>query len=245
VKRMLQNRVRTRASRLRAPQIILSAAFWVLASGLSCTSQSPEAPFGNPIPRFDADLVNALATAYRLRDLGQYEALLAPEYQFYLAEPTPDGTTVWGRTEELAIHQRLFHPEQSIPPPDAASWVTSIEIQCTLRTRFEPLECLIPEGCSGPDPLHWRLTQAHIIVSMTLHNKDGSSNHTERLEVFVVIDDRTKQSGEPGKYRLYRRVDLGPNTSAGGAVLECAPATPVESRFSAATTGDGSYPPFR
>ena len=168
--------------------------------------------------RSPQEVIAALSRAYQTRDPELLASLLSPdpgaEYLFLLSAPTDIGETQWGYSEEVRIHYRMFHPEWPLPPeppihPDL--WMQSVTITLTPQQRFTERQDLYAAG--GLDSLRWRAAEARY-TTYVYFDLAGTDYKVEGEANFIVIDDRAKQLGDAGKFRLYIWEDIAPSPSA-------------------------------
>ncbi len=172
--------------------------------------QTPEPP---------SDLVAVLAQAYQTRDVELFASLLAndaaghAEFVFLFEAAHDSGEKQWGRDEEIRLHRRMFHPELPAPgepPLPANRWLDRIVIQFTPLEPFRERPDLYSEngGEDGKlDSRRWRAADARHATYMLFQGQD--TDYLSRGESnFVVVEDLTKQAGDPGKFLLYMWEDL-------------------------------------
>lgn len=171
-----------------------------------------------------AELVVELDKAYLQRDLNAYTLLLAndplnrAEFRFYLDHEI-DGELLWGYSEEVRLHRRMFRP-YDLPPEEPAVapelWPVAIMIALTQATPFTERTDLY-ESTGNPmglDPGHWKAREARYVTyvfwdmqGVIDYKVDGEAN-------FIVIEDLTKNAGESGRFLLYIWEDLAVTTVA-------------------------------
>jgi hypothetical protein len=81
-----------------------------------------------PTPPAVSRVIDALAQAYRSRDLEKFKSLLHPDFVF---SPEPVPNRPWGRAYEVRAHRRMFTPDDLAPgdfPVPASLRLQSIEI---------------------------------------------------------------------------------------------------------------------
>ena len=168
------------------------------------------------------DLIQVLASAYRLQDITAFAGMLAndpdnnAEYLFLLDPSANQGETQWGFEEETRLHQRMFDPENTLPgdpPVPTEYWLTSISITLTLSTPFTERTDLY-QSAQNPTGLpadKWKATDA-IYATDDLFDTQGRLDFqvTGRAN-FVVVEDLTKTIGDPGKFLILQWNDLGAN----------------------------------
>ena len=203
----------------RALDAVVVRDLFVLPPGTH-TARPAGLAFDVPISTPEAS-VQALANSYRRRDLDLFAALLAndpsrnAEFLFLLSEPTDVGETQWGYTEEVRLHQRMFHPEDvppGDPPVSSDLWMQGLTITLTPQEQFSERLDLYSEngGLDGKlDPALWRAMDARYstYVFFDLTGVDYKVDGDEAN--FVVIEDLSKSGGEPGRFLLYIWEDLG------------------------------------
>ncbi len=155
-------------------------------------------------------LIEALAHAYGTRDLELFISLLAHDpsanagFVFSLSEPTDLGETSWGYDEEVRIHQRMFHPQTAEPPLATDLWLDSLGVDLAMLDGFTERDDLYSAnaGLDGKlDPQRWRAVQARYTTDLFLDLK-GTDYGVEGEANFVVIEDRSKSTGNAGKFLL-------------------------------------------
>jgi hypothetical protein len=168
------------------------------------------------------DVVRSLSFAYQFRNYNLFASLLANDpdrnaaYIFQLSEPTQSGENEWGYTEEVRIHRRMFKPEETPPgetpvPPEL--WLSGVTITLTQLGPFQERTDLYSanHGADGkPDPDIWKIEDSHYSTDVFF---DTQGENSVDFQVtgeanFVVITDKTKQVGDPGKFLLYIWEDL-------------------------------------
>jgi hypothetical protein len=164
-------------------------------------------------------VVQALAIAYRERDADSFTSLLAhapernAEYLFLLSEPTDLGETGWGYTEEVRIHQRMFHPDEPPPgdsPVPADLWLQNVVITLTHTENFTERVDLYSDngGLDGKlDADIWRASDA-VYDTYALFDMEGTDYKVEGRANFIVIEDKTKSIGDAGKFLIYIWEDI-------------------------------------
>jgi hypothetical protein len=193
-----------------------------LCFGTSCIF-SPEAGEIPPSPprkiEKPSDLIDALSDAYQQRNPELFAKLLAndpenhAEYLFLLSDPTPENETQWGYTEEVRIHQRMFRPESPLPgdtpvPPEI--WLQSLTITLTPVGGFTERTDLYTTSEGGYlDPAKWRATAAKYTTYLLFELAGDTDYRVEGEASFIVIEDRTKDVGDDGKFLLLIWEDLG------------------------------------
>ena len=167
------------------------------------------------LPPGDAPgLIEGLASAYRRLDSVAFEALLAPEYRFILDEPNNDGETSWGRITEALLHRRMLDP-QDIPPGDPPLhpeyWLQDAVVTLSPLNEFaERPELYTTADPPGPlDPANWIARGATYEAFAYFQLQGEFDFQVDGRAYFTVLEDRTKQNGDPGKWLLYRWEDLG------------------------------------
>ncbi len=200
-----------------------TAAFVALALcfATSCIF-SPEAgeipPEPPPTIEVAADVIDALSRAYQQRDDKLFAKLLAndpennAEYVFLLSAPTEQNETQWGYTEEVRIHQRMFHPEAPLPgdtPVPSDLWLQSLTITLTPVGAFTERTDLYTTDGGYLDPAKWRASAAKYTTYLLFELAGEIDYRVEGEASFVVIEDRTKDIGDDGKFLLLIWEDLG------------------------------------
>ena len=151
-------------------------------------------------------------------DYAAFEVLLSPDFIFILDMPTDTGETNWGRTTENRIHQRMFDPE-NIPPGDSPLpfeyWLQSVTINLNPQTAFvERPDLYTTFDPPGPlDPTHWKAEAATYGTDVFFQLQGETDFQVTGRAYFTVLEDLTKQIGDPGKWLIYRWEDLGMTNS--------------------------------
>lgn len=166
------------------------------------------------------DVVDALVFAYQRRDPGLH-VLLAndpernSEFLFILSEPTEGGETQWGFETEARIHRRMFDPE-NVPPGETQVpldlWLESVSINLSQQASFAERTDLYSSdgGADGLlDPSIWRAFGATYSTDVFFAMAGELDYQVNGLADFVVIEDLTKNVGEPGRFLLFIWEDLG------------------------------------
>ena len=211
----------------------VQGSYFVLPPGAPARPAGPVFDVRYPLIDSPDAVVQAVARAYILRDPYLLASILAndPErnagFLFFLS-PTGTGETQWGYTEEARIHQRMFHPEDPLPgdPPVPANlWLQSIQITLTPFESFGERQDLYSEnhGADGKlDPDIWKASDA-LYSTYVLFDLAGSTDYKVEGEAnFVVVEDRTKQVGESGKFLIYIWEELAPPTKGAVAAVQSA-----------------------
>lgn len=165
----------------------------------------------NPPPtviRSAQDVIDTLEFAYQERDLEKFQSLLAPEYQFFLANPEPGSDASWDYTEEVRIHRRMFRPQDTPfgeAPVPAEYWLQGINISLSPVTPWEAATV------DGLDTDKWRATQARFSTYVYFDTQTDNDFKVEDEAVFTVIEDLTKPSGATGKFFLLWWQDVETN----------------------------------
>lgn len=168
------------------------------------------------------DVIKNLSFAYQFENYNLLASLLANDaarhaaYLFLLSDPTEQGETQWGYVEEVRIHRRMFKPEDTLPgetpvPPEL--WLSSVSINLNPLTPFQERTDLYSTngGADGKlDPAVWIARDARYGTNVFFETQgDQSPDFQVTGEAnFVVIEDKTKQIGDPGKFLLLTWEDL-------------------------------------
>jgi len=169
---------------------------------------------GRVAPPETQGLIDRLAESYRTRDLALFSGLLVDDFRFVLDQPSPvTGETEWGFSEERSLHRRMFTPVDRPPgelPVPTNLVVQNIQITLTPVTSFvERRDLYTTANPRGPlDPSHW-IARAAIYGTDVFFQLAGATDfHVRGRADFVVLEDRTRQPSDPGKFLLYRWEDL-------------------------------------
>jgi hypothetical protein len=169
--------------------------------------------------RFDSEpgLVAQFADAYRRRDTVAFDAILAhgdgAEYRFEAPGRGPDGGDVnWDAVEESRLQRRMFNPDLRIPSEPPVSWQRRLQSsQVSLQAQggwAERADLYRSEANPlGLDRSRWRAAGTTFVVDAWFKNRILQTYHVAGEIEFVVIEDRAKAAGQPGKYLLYRWID--------------------------------------
>ena len=175
-------------------------------------------------------LIRAFTAAYAMRDYDRFRSLLAhdparnADYLFFLGEPTPGGETSWGYTEEARIHQRMFEPQNTPPgdpPVPPERWLSSISINLAQLEPFQERTDLYSAGGGADgklDPAIWSALDARYGANVFFDTQgENSTDFQVTGEAnFVVIEDKSKEIGDPGKFLIYIWEDLQSPVKPGG-----------------------------
>ena len=167
-----------------------------------------------PAPDSPEKVVAALARAYQTHDPALLASLLAPEsgpeYIFLLSAPTDLGEIQWGYAEEVRIHQRMFdpqHPLEGDPPVASELWLKSLTITLTPEEPFAERTDLYTTHGGALDPAIWRAADASY-ATYVFFDLEGTDYKVEGEANFIVIENLTKNVGDPGKFLLYIWEDI-------------------------------------
>jgi hypothetical protein len=173
-----------------------------------------------PLVRDSATLIQGISDAYLNQDYSRYEGLLAIDFHFVFApSDPPKSQSLWNRETELLVHQRMFDPENippSDPPLDSMYWLQSVSINLTPEEAFAERQDLYTtsEPPGTLDPTRWKAEGAHYTTNVFFQLQGDVDYQISGRAYFVVLEDRTKLAGEPGKFVLYEWQDLvRPNES--------------------------------
>ena len=204
-----EQQVQSRSLRAHIRRSFLAATI-VAMSLVACEDPITPPPAEDPPIDSAEALIEALARAYRTRDVDLFASLLAHEptanadFLFILSEPTDLGDTQWGYDEEVRIHQRMFHPETAQPPVSPDLWVQSISIALTKQESFAVREDLysVNHGEDGKlDTDRWHVMDARY-STYVLWDLAGTDYKVEGEANFVVIEDLAKPAGSDGKFLI-------------------------------------------
>jgi len=209
-------------SRLRSSLTPAILAVAVLGAALSGCIFNPDPPpvikgnVGYTPAKSEAELIGQLKTAYQKKDFDTFKRLFHPDYQFFLNEVQPDGTTHWGLTEELRIHRRMFRPEEVAPPePEVPRefWLVSVDIALTERAAFTAADDSyyfnIDTNPTGFHREDFTVTQTDYVASLFFQTQGETQFRVEGRASFVVVNDLSKAIGDDGKFLIFRWEDLG------------------------------------
>jgi len=208
----------------------LKARVWLPIAGigvlLAACADETQPPGCDPCPPppdtlSPGDLVHGLAIAYQTRNYELFASLLAhdpdrnADYLYLQADSTGLGqTALWGYGEEVRIHRRMFRPEDPLPgeaPVHADLWLSSITVHLTPKTSWEERTDLYSadRGADGKlDPAVWKAVEAAYSADLLLDTQSEVDYQIRATEIFVVIEDLTRQMGAPGKFLLLSWTDL-------------------------------------
>lgn len=208
-------------SRLRSSLTPVILAVAVAGTALSGCIFNPDKPNNQQVQptytpaKSEAELIGQLKTAYQKRDFDTFKRLFHPDYQFFLNETQPDGTTHWGLTEELRIHRRMFNPQEVTPPETPVPqdlWLVSVDIQLTPRTNFADAPNFYYNADTNPTGFHpenFAVTQTDYVASVFFQTQGETQYRVDGAANFVVVNDLAKAVGEDGKFLIWRWEDLG------------------------------------
>ena len=166
-------------------------------------------------------LISNLEAAYQRRDYDKFKTLFSnpltpipaqPQYQFILSDPTALETS-WGYAEEMRIHRRMFRPQDPLPgktPVEPALWLQSVDIHLTLQTEFVERADLYrsPSNPEGLDSDRWRASEGVYETSVFFQLLGDTDYIVNGHANYVVIEDKSKSTGDDGKWLIYRWEDL-------------------------------------
>jgi hypothetical protein len=186
-----------------------------IAALAGCGSGVMPPPPPDPITT-PSEAIEALAAAYRAKDVQALAALLHADYRYFLYQPDPStGWTEWDRTVELRIARRMFEPE-NIPPGDpalpGAGWLQSVTIALAPQSVFTERHDLYTNATPpGPlDPTRWIATEARYHADIFIATQGETDYQLIGDTRFVVVEDRSKDVGEFNKFTIYHWADLEP-----------------------------------
>ena len=159
-------------------------------------------------PHIEVPIMAPLLLAYRYGDLGLLASFLAhdPDRNAEYIHASCD--TTWGYDEEIRRHRQLFHPEDTLPgeppvPPEL--WINSLSLNLVQLEPFQERQDLYSAngGADGKlDPAIWMAWDARYDVDLFVETVVGPDYQITSEVNFVVIEDRTKRTGERGKFLL-------------------------------------------
>lgn len=194
---------------IRFATIAICLATTLFTSCIFSPTQKKGDPPAGP-PAKPEDIISALQDAYQKKDYDKFKSILSnepgAEYSFILNQPDPiTGETSWGLTEELRIHQRMFHPESPAPgdtPVDANLWLESVSIHLTLA------QSAFTQRTDLGLPAVFKAWEA-VYTTDVLFDLAGPTDYLVNGKAnFIVIDNTSKQVGDTGKFLLYRWEDV-------------------------------------
>ena len=195
------------------------ASITAIALLAGCEAHKRLAPEPQP-PATSEEFVQVLATVYRTQDYATFSVLLADDFQFILDMPNPDtGEWQWDAATERRIHSRMFTPE-SIPstdPPLATDyWLQSVNVTLTPEDAFyERTDLYTTAMPPGPfDPTRWIARRANYGTNVFFELQGDTDFQVTGRAEFTILEDRTKQVGDAGKFLIARWEDLGMNVLA-------------------------------
>lgn len=187
---------------------------FALALAVGCAKEDPAKPVPNPIDDA-AELVQVFAGAYRTLDYAKFSALLADDYLFILDQPNPStGEWQWDVATERRVHSRMFDPRSipmGDPPLPADHWLQTVSITLTPQIMFsEQFGAYTTATPPGPlDPARWIARDAMYSADVFFQLQGETDYQISGRAYFVIIEDRSKQIGDVGKFLLWRWEDLG------------------------------------
>jgi hypothetical protein len=190
------------------------SAITAVALLTGCDEDKPMAPGPQP-PATSEEFVQVLATVYRTQDYATFSVLLADDFTFILDMPNPDtGETEWDAATERRIHSRMFNPE-SIPandPPLATEfWLQTVTITLTPENAFtERLDLYTTAMPPGPfDPTRWIARSSYYGTDVFFQLQGDTDFQITGRAYFTILEDRTRQVGDAGKFLIVHWEDLG------------------------------------
>lgn len=198
-------------------RFVAIAAITLLAG---CEKDKPMMAPGPQPPATSEEFVQVLATVYRTQDYATFSVLLADDFLFILDEPNPDtGETQWDVATERRIHSRMFNPENiptNDPPLPMDFWLQAVDITLTPESSFtERLDLYSTAMPPGPfDPTHWIARSTTYGTNVFFQLQGDIDYQVTGRAYFTILEDRTKQVGDSGKFLIVRWEDLGMNVLA-------------------------------
>jgi len=195
---------------------LVNVPLWIGLLVTSChhVADPPPPPIG-VYPLNEAELIGQLKTAYQKRDYDTFKRLFHADYQFYLNQAQPDGTTHWGLSEELRIHRRMFRPHAVQPPESPVPqelWLVSVDITLTAFVAFQDATTYYFDPTTNPTGFrreNFTVSQADYAASVFFQTQGETQYRLDGVENFVVVNDLSKTAGDDGKFLIYRWEDLG------------------------------------
>jgi hypothetical protein len=160
----------------------------------------------------EAELIQALASAYRSLDVQLLESLFADDADsralYSFTRRQGDSVEVlWNVDDELKIHARMFEPEKIAPPDPPLQehlWIERIEITLTQLESFKEREDLYQSESNpnGLDPERWTATEAGYRTDVTIAARSTFFRIEDESARFLVIQDLAKASGDAGRFLI-------------------------------------------
>jgi hypothetical protein len=177
------------------------------------TAQRTSMPAAVPAATTPAQLIDALAAAYRARDPGRFAALLDADYLF-VVDPAPNGPGQWNAVEERRIHQRMFRPMDVPPSEDPVPeelWALRLLSKFTPREPFaeRPEFYQSPSNPNGVDPARFKVWGAEYDTWIFFEMQGETDYEVTGRALFTVKQSLAGPFGSAPDITLYRWEDLG------------------------------------
>ncbi|UCE02213.1 MAG: hypothetical protein JSW67_13320 [Candidatus Latescibacterota bacterium] len=189
-------------------RIILSVVIALLLLG--CGDDPVEPPNDPDTIESEAQLIEALASAYRSQDLPLFESLFANDVGAVYSFTRVQGDSVevlWDSDEETRIHARMFEP-QGIAPPEPpladALWIEAVQITLTRLEDFSERQDLYRSDSNpeGLDPERWRASEARYTTDVAIAARRTQFRVEGESARFLVIRDLAKNAGETQRFLI-------------------------------------------
>ena len=206
------------------PLRLLLAVLGVVSLGCAKRKVAIEPQPGPMVFSSAAALIKGLEAAYHERQLDKFQVLFTnptlsaaatqPAYRFLLSDPPTGEDVSWGYAEEMRIQRRMFRPQYLQPgetPVPPEHWLQSVDITLTPTREFVERPDLYRSDSNpgGLDPGKWSATEAIYTTYVFFQLAGDTDYRVDGRANFVVIEDKTKTNGDPGKWLIYRWEDLG------------------------------------
>lgn len=182
-----------------------------LPVALAC-GEDPTAPENIPTVVDEVSLIAALAEAYASMDAARFESHLANEpganavFEFTMSSQSAVHDT-WPVETETSLHRRMFRPSEipsSDPPLSPELWLTSVDVTLVRQTDFVERHDFYQASSNpgGVDEARWRVTSADYVANVHFLASGTNFAVQDGDAEFIVIEDRERETGDPGKFRL-------------------------------------------
>jgi len=153
-------------------------------------------------PQSESELLIELERTFNSRDIDALEILFHPEFTYH--EVADD--VIWMcRDRWLCQHRNVFDPQSAQPPLPPEYAVGTLDFTATPISGFveRPEYYSLQGQPEGLDPQRWRISAAEVDVRLSFELAGDTDYVARQRSNFVVVEGRSKSTGEAGKYAFY------------------------------------------